>query len=89
MYMIQDMETKNYLSELSLQQSNETGIGNWIYTSYTGKCNGLRCYTFNNVEKVLNQLEISNKESGANILLQSILVDENKISLGNRIVKYI
>lgn len=86
MYMIQDVETGNYLSELSFQQ---TGEKNWTLTSYTGKCNGLRCYSCDSVEKTLTQLEKYNKESRANLLLKSTLKDENKIPLGNRIVKYI
>lgn len=83
MYIIQDQDTGYYLSLMSFQHKNKKGE-NWAYISYTGRCNGMRYYpTQEFADRILEQLEVYNKESGANRKMKVIHIDTNTIAQGN------
>ena len=89
LYVVQDKKTGNYLSNMSFQMLDRDQR-KWMYISYTGKCTGMECCTYrDNAQEILNNLQKYNLESCANKEMMISEVDEDKIFLGNRIIKYI
>lgn len=89
LFVIKDTATGNYLSEISFTLDKEECI-KWIYTSYTGKCDGMRYYTSRErAIEVLSMLQKSNLKSKANKKMEVIEVDENTMVAGDFIFENI
>lgn len=88
MFVIQDKETRNYLSQMSFQLADKEGM-DWLYITYTGKL-GTRFYaTKKRAEEVLDILSVYNLESGANKKLHIINIDECNLPIGEQKIEYI
>lgn len=88
MYTIKEVDTDNYVSEMSFGKYDIKG-SKWSYSTYTGRCGGMRYYSsLESASDMITKLIIKANLLGMDKQYSSVVVHINQLPIG-RPIRYI